>query len=365
MEYDILNGFVYFSKAAYESGQQQLDTIQQGIQKSGLQLSSKPTHFYNKSKGLYAFGLKGNDVVLISFRGTTPSFSEMWNGFVKTGMNDQGYEDGMYKQYTWLKESSSWDTFIEGFSRVYFTGHSLGAAMSMFATIDYGQQHLTTTINYACPRLGDKRYQEKIDKFDNVYRVVHSQDPVPHSPGTIFGFVHGGREINVSYMEECKQKGVSSLASGNYTSFLMFGMLALLLILVFWVIIRGSIALARLAKHRKLHEKDIGIVYGLFGGVLVLVAIVMGLYYAYYSHGVNKYLGLISNHGGFGILPVTCRGKHWGSVLGPWVVFFILGSIFFIALGYKNNMGASKIFVLFTLVAIWALSLVISIVQAF
>ena len=358
MKYETLNGFVYFSKAAYESGSQQIDTIKKGLKEYKV----KKSNYIVKDKGLYAYGLQGNDSVLISFRGTTPTFSEMWNGFVKTGMNEKGYEVGMYNQYEWLKQASGWPQFLQGKTKVYFTGHSLGAAMSMFATMDFGEGVDVTTINYACPRLGDKRYQQKMDKFDNVYRVVNNQDPVPHSPGTIFGFVHGGKEINVTYMEECTKKGASSLASGNYTTFLMFGMIALLVVLVLWVIIRGSLAATRAARN-KMKKKDVGITYGLFTGVVGIATIIVGLYYAYYYHGVDKYVSLIDHHTEYTIMKVACDGKHWGSLLGPWVIFFLIGCIFFIALGYKDKMGASKVFVLFTLASVWTLSLLVSIVQ--
>uniref|UniRef100_A0A914CD65 Fungal lipase-like domain-containing protein n=1 Tax=Acrobeloides nanus TaxID=290746 RepID=A0A914CD65_9BILA len=79
--------------------------------------------------------------------------------------------------------------------RSLITGHSLGAAMSALAAgylINYGYvtPDNVKLINFGMPRTGDSNFSTYID--NNVpykYRVVHRNDPVPHSiPQEFVGF---------------------------------------------------------------------------------------------------------------------------------------------------------------------------------
>jgi hypothetical protein len=85
-------------------------------------------------------------------------------------------------------------------SRVVFTGHSLGGAVAQLAMYDLSLAGYVIEKGYffGSPRAGNAGFaQAFVDKVGPgiVYRVTHNEDPVPHLPPELFGFIHVGTEV--------------------------------------------------------------------------------------------------------------------------------------------------------------------------
>jgi len=84
---------------------------------------------------------------------------------------------------------------------IYITGHSLGAAlahMAMFTLHKLGFA-IAKAYTFESPRVGNGNFSEAFSayfpsKFP-VYRITHSQDPVPHLPPESLGYVHVQTEV--------------------------------------------------------------------------------------------------------------------------------------------------------------------------
>lgn len=81
---------------------------------------------------------------------------------------------------------------------VIITGHSLGGAMAVLATLDL--KHLGIAIKevytFGQPRVGDANFAAYLQKSTpEFYHVINYADIVPHLPPGAFGFQHGGHEV--------------------------------------------------------------------------------------------------------------------------------------------------------------------------
>lgn len=80
----------------------------------------------------------------------------------------------------------------------YFTGHSLGAALSVLAAIEIGIESglPITCYNFGDPRVGNTIFAEYFDShIQTSWRLVNQRDIVPHLPGKEFGFWHIATEV--------------------------------------------------------------------------------------------------------------------------------------------------------------------------
>lgn len=76
---------------------------------------------------------------------------------------------------------------------VFYTGHSLGAALATLAAVRRAPQAVYA---YGSPRVGDSRFVAKL-RGVQVYRVVHGDDIVASVPIESFGFRHAGVEHRI------------------------------------------------------------------------------------------------------------------------------------------------------------------------
>jgi triacylglycerol lipase len=69
---------------------------------------------------------------------------------------------------------------------VIISGHSLGAAVSTIVGLDLTQKGYSTVVyNFASPRVGNKSFQELIDNYLNIFRVVNISDIIPNLPASV------------------------------------------------------------------------------------------------------------------------------------------------------------------------------------
>jgi len=87
---------------------------------------------------------------------------------------------------------------------LWFTGHSLGAALATLAA--YAVGNVQALYTFGSPRVGDVRFAELFAEADIPhYRFVHHDDVVPHVPiplPPLFGYEHVGDLKYIAYADE-------------------------------------------------------------------------------------------------------------------------------------------------------------------
>jgi triacylglycerol lipase len=104
---------------------------------------------------------------------------------------------GFYEIYQGLQaDIYSAMSGLAPFRRFFFTGHSLGSALSSLAIPDLlanssvkpGPMISVLHHNLASPRVGDPQYADMMDNNGvPTYRIVNTEDIVPDGPTAIFG----------------------------------------------------------------------------------------------------------------------------------------------------------------------------------
>jgi len=181
--------------------------------------------FNNTDDGLGFIGYDSRlKAIVVVFRGTEPTDLKNWITDLQffTLVPWKNYplarvHSGFYGAYQALRTqvlSSLFNTIqLHPGTPIYVTGHSLGAALSLLATLDI-QQELNNSVpitlyNFGSPRVGNKAFAQLFNQTvvgQNVtYRVVHAADLVPHLPLENMGMWQNAREIwypsnNMTYM---------------------------------------------------------------------------------------------------------------------------------------------------------------------
>jgi len=83
--------------------------------------------------------------------------------------------------------------------QIEVTGHSLGGGVANICAYDIGREFPDRKIvltMYGCPRVGNVAFAQHLTANTNLvmYRFVHYNDIVPHTPPRDLRFVHAGRE---------------------------------------------------------------------------------------------------------------------------------------------------------------------------
>ncbi|KAH6596445.1 hypothetical protein BASA50_005150 [Batrachochytrium salamandrivorans] len=91
-------------------------------------------------------------------------------------------------------------------NKVVFTGHSLGGALASIAAFDFIYSNTPVNSNkvsvftYGMPRIGNDKFAAWFTKipFGYTFRVTCQNDPVPHLPPQLFGYLHFDQEFGIS-----------------------------------------------------------------------------------------------------------------------------------------------------------------------
>jgi len=201
----------YMSQASYCS----VDSVSSWtcpVCKQGSLQNFKLTHkFFDTNTNTFGFaGLApaaGENVIVFAFRGATPSGGRSWI----THLNSERMAYPGLRGATVHKEFyHSYQTIARQINlaarslladcrhcRVYVTGHSMGAAIATLAAADlYAITPDLSLYTFGSPRVGDEKFAAHIDRIiPDTYRIVNSQDLVPHLPQRFLGFRHVSREI--------------------------------------------------------------------------------------------------------------------------------------------------------------------------
>lgn len=120
--------------------------------------------------------------VVVAVRGTS-SLSEALLIDLDTAMDKEGYHHGFHREArTAMPELKRQSALIEAERNkqpVYFTGHSMGAAVAWIFRHIWGNSHwVMTPYIYASPRIGSYL----VNDLYPIYAYTHPYDAVPHLP---------------------------------------------------------------------------------------------------------------------------------------------------------------------------------------
>ncbi|KAL9256554.1 Phospholipase A1-IIdelta-like protein [Drosera capensis] len=86
---------------------------------------------------------------------------------------------------------------------IVFTGHSLGASLSVISAFDV-VENLTSEIPvsafvFGCPKVGNKQFNDRLNSHHNL-KILHIRniiDVIPHYPVRVLGYVNTGIELHI------------------------------------------------------------------------------------------------------------------------------------------------------------------------
>lgn len=141
----------------------------------------------------------------VAHAGNVPSGVEVESGFFDIYSVSTGEIPSMQQQLFQLIDKYA-------IQQLSITGHSLGSALSEIFTLDIALSRpdvKTSTINYACPRVGNNEfvtfYEKQAAQQDpktRTLRVVNTEDKVPCGPPESLGYKHASGAYFISFYED-------------------------------------------------------------------------------------------------------------------------------------------------------------------
>jgi len=158
-----------------------------------------------------SFGYVGytGTIAQVVFRGTIAESIKNWITDLDAGhttpypvipgaLVHTGFLDALNSVKDQVVEAVKNLTYNVNITEIYFSGHSLGAALSVLAAVEIG---IDSGLPITCYNFGDPRVGNIIfaDYFDNhiqtSWRMVNQRDIIPHLPGKALGFWHIATEV--------------------------------------------------------------------------------------------------------------------------------------------------------------------------
>lgn len=144
----------------------------------------------------------------IAFRGTEPNklndvmadLKVIKNSAIAGGKVHGGFQEEVDEVWLDIVKLLDKNSQLKESRDVYFTGHSLGAAMATIASTRYSPTELFT---FGSPRVGGTRFIKNI-KCDH-YRFMNNNDIVCRIPPAWLGFRHHGTMI---YFDRFGERGI-------------------------------------------------------------------------------------------------------------------------------------------------------------
>lgn len=173
--------------------------------------------FFDKG-GTQGFAIANNDVIIFAFRGTEADINdvladadiELTNGPFGTGSRvHRGFARALNNVTTFVnRQMRKFDR--SGDRPVWFTGHSLGAALATLAAssmIDSGKK-VQGMYTFGSPRVGNKKFATSLNaKLKNHYRMVFGKDLVTRVAPRAFKYAHAGRLTTIAKNGAISHKG--------------------------------------------------------------------------------------------------------------------------------------------------------------
>jgi len=164
--------------------------------------------FSNDTTNTYGYAGYNDKEILFSFRGTQINslsniITDLESQFLVDYPNGKGQvAAGFFDAYQGIRNSvrKAYKELTTKFPKlpVSVTGHSLGAALSSMAGLDFAEQYgaKISQWSYGSPRIGDETFTKYFhSKMQTVWRTVNQADIVPHYPFRWEGFYHTATEV--------------------------------------------------------------------------------------------------------------------------------------------------------------------------
>lgn len=160
--------------------------------------------FGEQSRSTQALVMGNHDFIIVAFRGTEPNKLQDWITDAKfllprqgpSGKVHRGFWDGL--QAVWPAIKQAVDTFQDNGQSLWFTGHSLGAAIAALAVADFrlaADRPVNGLYTFGQPRIGDVDFASAFDADfkSRAFRFVNNNDIVTRVPPRSTGYSHIGR----------------------------------------------------------------------------------------------------------------------------------------------------------------------------
>uniref|UniRef100_A0A0K0F1Q4 Lipase_3 domain-containing protein n=1 Tax=Strongyloides venezuelensis TaxID=75913 RepID=A0A0K0F1Q4_STRVS len=143
----------------------------------------------------YSITSKKRKEIIIVFRGTKTN-EQLVNEFVDSLIDGKDfYGLGIVNLYFNSASNTLWPSIVKLFQdqkfkdyKVYVTGHSLGGALAALCAAKIRVENIRKSkeiflYTFGQPRVGSSKFAFNFDKLvPNSWRVIHSEDIVPHMP---------------------------------------------------------------------------------------------------------------------------------------------------------------------------------------
>ena len=155
-------------------------------------------------KETQAFVLGNDEMIVVAFRGTEPRKLKDWmtdkqifrrNG--PYGKVHRGFLKALH--HVWIDIHNALSSFQDRGQSIWFTGHSLGAALATLAVATMGEDAhpVNGLYTFGQPRIGGKTFARNfdLDFKERTFRFVNNSDIVTRVPGRVLGYRHVGRVL--------------------------------------------------------------------------------------------------------------------------------------------------------------------------
>ncbi len=170
------------------------------------------TPFAHEATDTWGFVAGNSQLIVISFRGAEPDKLKAWLTNLKAELVDgpvgkvhKGFHeaiDGVWQEFVTILRRMR-----QNGQNIWITGHGLGAALALLASVKLLNEKVTTSIEglytFGQPRTGDTDFAAWLDSGmkSRTFRFVNNNDIVPHVPlpplykhaGTFFYFDSDGK----------------------------------------------------------------------------------------------------------------------------------------------------------------------------
>jgi triacylglycerol lipase len=164
----------------------------------------------NKETDTQGFVVGNEQMIIVSFRGTQPTDVHDWLTDMEAllhpfpvGMVHWGFYDALNSVWADVQKAISdvLDQFPNQGPSLWFTGHSLGAALATIAVARCLFEQPHTPVNglytFGSPRTGNFIYGREFDSEfgDKTFRFVNDRDVVTRVPPRVLFYSHVGRTL--------------------------------------------------------------------------------------------------------------------------------------------------------------------------
>lgn len=157
-------------------------------------------------KETQAFITGNKHMLIVAFRGTEPTTLRDWLTDADMDLTEgpggkvhEGFHRAL--KYVWREMREILNEYQDNGQSLWFTGHSLGAALATLAVAKLGEEDkpVNGLYTFGQPRVGDRSFARNFNQdFGNIaFRFVNNNDVVTRVPPRATGFRHVGKTLYI------------------------------------------------------------------------------------------------------------------------------------------------------------------------